>query len=184
MKKNKILEIFLICFLGITGWYLFSVAEKLKSNNPELQEIERNNSLVFMDGVGIDVMGNIVDSVFALEDNAIKRRVAAFLLRYDSIDDDLKFWNEVNRHLAGLDTVRLMAYCENSRCVDVIRKNPDVAHFTVLKYGEAIDMQAVIGADLTGEFWLRGDRSRKINWRDERVTPFDTAMSIGLNNEK
>jgi len=73
----------------------------------------------------------------------------------------------------------LTAYCENGQCVETIRKNPSVVNFTVLEYGGVIDMQSVIGADVTGEFWLRGNRIRKIKWRDKVLTPFDVVMSIG-----
>jgi hypothetical protein len=151
----------------------------VKSNNPEPKAIERYNRVVFSDGSGIDVMGNKIESVLTSETGETERFVAAFLLRYDSLNDDLNFWNEVGNYLSELDLiVRLTAYCENDRCIEAFRKNPDMAHFTVLEYGGAMDMHSVIGADEAGEFWLRGNRFRRINWRDEIMTPVDIAMSI------
>jgi len=180
MKKRIAWEIALICVLGITGWYLSGIMQQIEANNPELKAIEDNKNLVFADGAGIDVMGNEIDSIFAAKPDGVERSVAAFLLRYNTLDADLEFWTEVNSHLSGLDTIRLTAYCENARCVETVRNKPDSARFTVLEYGGAVDMQAVIGADAIGEFWLRGNEFKKINWRDGNQTPFDIAMSIGL----
>jgi len=181
MKNNFVLKILLICVMAVAGWYLFGAMERLKSKNPKLRAIESYNRLVFSDGAGIDVMGNKVDSVFTGETDETERYVAAFLLRNESLKDDLKFWNEVGSRLPELGiVVRLTAYCENDRCIEAVRKNPDMARFTVLEYGGAVDMQAVIGADAAGEFWLRGNGSKRIKWRDEILTPHDISMSIGL----
>jgi len=107
-----------------------------------------------------------------------KGGVVAFLLRYDSLDADLKFWNEVNSCLSEPDIVRLTAYCENNRCIETIRKKPDMVRFTVFEYGEAVDVQAVIGADSTGEFWMRKNNAKKLRWRNEILAPCDVARSI------
>jgi len=177
MKNRIILEIMFICVFGLTGWYLFGVMEQMKSNNPK---VENNNTLVFSDGSGIDIQGNIIDSVFEPESYEIKRSVAAFLLRYDSLDADLTFWKEVNSYLTEPDAVRLTAYCENDLCIKAIKNKPDLSYLTVLEYGEAIDMHALIGADSNGEFWFRENRAGKIKWRGENLTPFDIANSIGM----
>jgi len=180
MKKRIFLETALICILGCTGWYLFNAMKRTESNSPVLKEIANNNNLSFSGGAGMDIMGNNVHSAFANTTDETERKVVAFLLRHNSLDADLRFWNEVNSHLSGLDSIRLTAYCENDRCTETIRKSPDAAHFTVLEYGGVIDMQAVIGADTAGEFWLRGNGARRIKWRNETLTPFDIAMKIGL----
>ena len=179
MKKTIVLEILLICIFGVTGWYLFGVTKQAELNNSVREAIEDGNGPVFSDGAGINVMGQKIDSINKTAGS--ERIVAAFLLRYDGLDADLNFWNEVNQNLLEPDFVRLTAYCENKQCVEAIRKNPDRAHFTVLEYGEVVDMQAVLGADSGGEFWLRGNSARKINWRYGTSTPFDIAMSIGLS---
>jgi len=180
MRKIHLLEILLICILGFSGWYLFNTMEHMKLKSPELRAIENYYRLVFSHGTGIDVMGNKIDSILAHETKGGERSVVAFLLRNKTLDADLQFWNEVNRHLSELDTVRLTAYCENYRCVEVIRKNPEMAHFPVIEYGLVGDMQALIGADDDGEFWFRGNRFEKINWRDGSRMPIDIAMHIGL----
>ena len=160
---------------------MYGAMERVKSNNPEFRAIEGYNRLMFSDGAGIDIMGNKIDSIFTDKADETERLIAAFLLRHDSLDDDLKFWNEVGGHLSELDiVVRLTAYCENNRCVEAVKKNPGKAHFTVLEYGGVLDMQAVIGADAAGEFRLRGNRPGRIEWRDETATPFDIAMSMVL----
>jgi len=182
MKKRIYLEVSFICILGIIGWYLFGVMKKVELDNPERKAIESYNSMVFISGAGIDVKGNYIDSVLTNQTDDKERYVIAFLLRYNSLDTDIHFWNEVNNHLSSLDNVivRLIAYCEHFRCVEAIRVNPSAVNIPVLEYGEVSDMQAVIGADVKGEFWLRGNRNKKIKWRDHNLTPFDIAMSIGL----
>jgi len=181
MKNSIVFEVLLICIFGTAGWYLFGVMKQLESNNPGRDAIEANNSLVFTGGAGMDIMGNMVNSVFTNKSDESERIVAAFLIRYNSLDADLKFWNEVNSHLSGLDTIRLTAYCENIKCIDAIRNNPEKLHFIILEYGGAMDMQSIINADAAGEFWLRGDRPARINWRDGDLTPLNIAMRIGMN---
>jgi len=181
MNKRIVLEIIIICILGVTGWHMFSVMKQAKLNNPDTKTIERADSLVFTSGAGIDVMGDKVDSIFADKADEASGSVAAFLLRYDSLDSDMEFWNEVGSHLSEPDTTRFVAYCENDRCIEAIRKKTEHSRFTVLEYGAVIDMQAAIGADITGEFWMRGRRTIKIKWRDDVLTPVDIARSIELN---
>jgi hypothetical protein len=181
MKKDIFWKILLICVLICTGWYLYDVVEDMKSRNPEPRAIESYNRLVFSDGDGIDVMGNKIDSVFTDKTDETERFAMAFLLRYDNLEYDLKFWNEVSSHLSEYNTVvRLTAYCENSRCIEAVKNNTGKAHFTVLEYGGILDMQAVIGADVEGELWLRGNVLRKIKWRDGAITPLGAVMSMGL----
>jgi len=182
VKKRIVLEIVLICILGITGWYLFDNMKQVELNSPERKSIENFNRLVFSDGAGIDVMGNYIDSVLTNKVDGEESFVAAFLLRYNSLDSDLIFWNEVKKHLFDLDvaTVRLIAYCENSQCVEAIRENPNVTSIPILEYGEVSDMQAVISADATGDFWLFGKQYKKIEWRNADLSPFDIATSIGF----
>jgi len=180
MKKILIGEIVLTCILGITGWYLFNVMKQVELNSPGQKTIEGNNALVFSEGVGIDVVGNRVDSILVNKTDKIERFVAAFLLRCDSLDADLKFWNDVNSYLSKSDIIRLTAYCENEQCIETVRKNLDTIHITVLEYGGVIDMQSIISVDAVGEFWLRGNKIRRIKWRDNNLTPFDIAKNIGL----
>lgn len=188
--KNKIIwEILLMCILGFTGWYLHTKIEHVKLTSSKLKTIEADNRFVPVDGTtGIDVMGVKLES--AKKD---AKGIVAFLLRNNTLDADLQFWNEVHNYLTELSAVLLTAYCENDRCVEAIRKNPSVAHFSVLEYGLVGDMQAIIAADENGEYWAgsnsaveNGDLLKrvtgftKINWRDGSVTPFDIAMRIGL----
>jgi len=182
MKIRAVFQIAFICIFGITGWNLFDIKKQVELHSPELKDIESNNRLVFSDGSGIDIMENEIYSAFEDKTVGIKQNVIAFLLRYKSLEADVKFWNEVNSILSEHDTVhvRMIAYCENSRCIEALRKNPETVHFTVLEYGGILDMQAVIAADKDGELWLLGSGVKKIRWRDEIQTPFDVAMSIGL----
>ena len=196
MKKGTVFEIMFVFIFGAIGWYLFGIVKHLELANPALEMIESYNNIMFSDGVGIDINGNKIESrnetpittQFEESDNLSLERsdqrtgVAAFLLRYDTLDNDLMFWNEVKSNLSELDVVnvRLIAYCEDDRCIESIKKDPDKVHFNVLEYGVVVDMQAVIGADATGDFWWRGDSSKKINWRDEFRTPNDIVSNIGF----
>ena len=178
MKKRIIIEILFICLIGVLGWYLHGIMKQEESRNTRLKH-NRNNT-TFMSGSGIDVIGNSVDSIKVKETTSLGRNKVAFLLRYSSLDADLQFWNEVRGLLLNNDDVQLVAYCENTHCVDVIKNKPDMADFTVLEYGEIVDIQAVLNVDANGEFWLLGKNTKKIKWRDESKTPFDIALSIGL----
>jgi hypothetical protein len=182
MKKRILWELLFIFILGFAGWYLYGLMERAKSNNPDLIRIERNNSLMFMSGAGIDIMGNEIESIILNNQDESEVFVAAFLLRYNSLEVDLAFWNEISSHLSEPNAVRLTAYCENVQCIETVRKNPDMARFTILEYGAVTDMQAVINADANGELWLRGDRTmKKIRWRDEMLTPYNIVNSMKLS---
>lgn len=180
MKKRIIWEILFICLLGVAGWYLFGLMKKAESNNPVQNRIERNNSLGFSAGAGIDIMGNEIEPISLNSLDEVEVLAAAFLLRFDSLNADLKFWNEVGSQLPDIDTVRLTAYCEDTRCIETIRKNPDMAaRITILEYGVVVDMQAVINADANGDFWLRRNGTlKKIKWRAENLTPYDIVDSV------
>ena len=184
MKKRIIFEILFICVFGLIGWHLFNAIGQIKSNSPELKAIESSNNLVFSGGMGIDIMGNYIDSISVNKMDEAGGFVVAFLLRYNSLSADLQFWNEVNSHLSGYDNMKLTAYCENDRCIEAIKKNQETVHFTVLEYGIVGDMQALIDADMAGEFWLLGNVYKKINWRDDNIKPTDIAISItGVQNK-
>jgi len=179
MKKIFVLEILFICILGVTGWQLFGLMKKAKTESTNQIRIERSNNLLYVNGAGIDISGNKIESILVNSVDEVKVMVAAFLLRHDSLNADLKFWNEVGSQLAGFDAVRLTAYCEDARCVETVRKNPDMAHVTIMEYGFVVDMQAVSSADADGMFWLRINRNfMKIKWRDKNLTPYDIVNRI------
>lgn len=194
MKNKLIWEVLLICILGFTGWYLHTKVEHLKSTSSKLKTIEAYKRKVLSYGIdGIDVFGAKIESGYTNNNDGNEKGIAAFLLRNDTLDADLRFWNEVNSYFTDHDAVRLVSYCENERCVETIRKNPNVAHFSVLEYGLVGDMQAIIGADESGECWVQSNKSdenvslltritgfTKITWRDGNVTPFDIAIRMGL----
>lgn len=182
MKKILFVQILFICILGASGWYLFGLMKKAESNNINQKRVERNNDLVFASGAGIDIFGNEIEPFLVNNRDGTEAFAVAFLLRHDSLDNDLKFWNEAASLLSELDTVRLTAYCDDARCVEAVRKNPDMARFTILEYGAVVDMQAVFNSDANGEFCLRGDRTlKKIKWRDGTLTLNDIVNIIKLS---
>jgi len=130
---------------------LFNVIEQIKSNSPEHRMINTFHSIEFSNGAGMDVLGNRIYSIFTEEIDEVEKYAVAFLLRDNSLDDDLIFWNEVVIQLLKLNnvTTRLTAYCENEKCNDIIRKKQDAVNFTVLEYGVVGDMQAVFSPTLT-----------------------------------
>ena len=155
--------------------------DSIAINNSDQAEEEVQNDLLHQIDESIQQKLEAIDnSTSLIDDNDQKIGVVAFLLRYDSLDTDLVFWNNVNNYLSKFGNVRLTAYCGNDRCIEAIKMTPSIANFTVLEYGEAMDMQAVIGADENGEFWLRGKVSKKVHWRNDIMTPYDIAMTIGL----
>ena len=180
MRKKIIFETVIIFILGATGWYLLGIMKQFEMNNPEIKAIDSYNRLVFLDGKGIDIMGNYVDSVLLNNTDGVEKFIIAFLVRENSVDKDLQFWNEVNGYLSNIDVVNIsmIAYCENNQCIDYIRNNSNANNISVLEYGEVSDMQAVISADTNGEFWLRGNRFKRSKWRDENLSPLDIANFI------
>jgi hypothetical protein len=179
MKKRIIMEICFIFIIGGIGWYLFDAMVEAETNSPAMKLVESDNNLVFMDGAGIDIMGNIVNH-YSSEKDETEKYIIAFLLRYGNLNDDLKFWNEVGDYLTKTNTAKLVAYCDSEQCIEIIKKNPLQNSFQVLEYGEIADMQAIINADANGEFWLVNPKgeSIKLNWRDKILTPTEIARSI------
>lgn len=177
MKNKIVFEIVFMCILGITGLYLFDVMKQIKLNNHELKEIDSHKNTVFSNGSGIDIAGNEIDAIDVSKE--LSKGVAAFLLRSKNVDADIKFWNEVNDNLSELDEIRLTGYCEDEKCIESVKKNPNKAKFIILEYGETTDMQAIINADENDEFWLIGfGNSEKIKWHDGIITPLDIVRSI------
>ena len=179
MKKGLALEVLLIFTLGISGWYLFGIFEQVKSSNSELKKIKNYNGFIFSDGEGVDIIGNEITSILINNKEESENFVFAFLLRFESLDADIEFWNEVSSYFLKKDNVRFIAYCENYKCVESIKNKPDITHFIVLEYGEVKDMQAVLSADESGAFWLRGKGiGKKIAWRDKVISSLDISRSI------
>jgi hypothetical protein len=161
------------------GWFLFDKVKQMQSNSVEFAY----NDLFFSEGAGIDVMGNKIESIAVNMRDGTSKGIAAFLLRNDTIDDDIMFWNEVYDNLSAISMTRLIGYCENDKCIEFIKKNPDKVHFTVLEYGGVVDMQAVIRADVKDEFWLNEQKSQKtIKWRNGMASPIEIVKDV--NHEK
>ena len=120
------------------------------------------------------------DSSLQTINSSNKNTIVAFLLRYDSLDADLKFWNDVNEYLLKYKNIKMLGYCENEQCVNAIKLNSSAAHFSILEYGTVADMQAIIAADASGEFWVRKNEAKKIKWRNRVLTPKNIAISIGV----
>jgi hypothetical protein len=183
MKNRLIWKILLICILGVAGWYLFDTLQYVESNSPELKMIRDYKNLVFISGAGIDVMGNNIDAMDVSGNVGVNKGASAFLLRSGTVNADMKFWNEVSNNLPASNEIRLIGYCEDSKCIEFIKNNLDKVNFTILEYGEVVDMQAVISADGADEFWLVefGNRE-KVKWHDGSVSPLTIARR--LNHEK
>lgn len=175
MKREIVIEILLIGVLGIYGWLLADRVVAVRAD-PVQMAADANSRLPFTDGIGIDSLGQRIDPARFSGIN----RVVVFLLRSGSLDLDLKFWNSVGSLLPNGSGVELIGYCDGNACIEALEKNPLSMEFPVITYGEALDSQALLNADLEGNFLLaeKGKYARTIGWRGSGRTADDVARSI------
>ena len=147
MRGPVLAEVVLIAALGIVGWVIIGRMPPSPADS-ERSAHEANLRLGFRDARGIGLRGERIES----GQLAQTTRVAAFLLRSSSLSDDLSFWRDVARLLPAASGVRLVGYCDGRACTDASRLRPEVAPFPIIVYGEAVDSQAVINADMLGAF--------------------------------
>ncbi len=107
-----------------------------------------NRSLVYVKPTGIDISGrHFFPATSSADDSAW---YVAFLLRTNSLAQDLDFWNRVARQLQNHKQIHLVGYCDDERCADRVRQM-QTPMFPVISHSDPIDIQAVLNADAEGK---------------------------------
>lgn len=179
MKHHPSLTVIIIkaVLIGILGLHCWQLIDKMHSPADHVRVVaEANTRLMFRHGIGVDVHGEQMDP----RRIAGTRRTLAFLLRDASLSADAEYWRQVADLLPKTAGIRLVGYCDGSACADRMRSAALLPGVPVVAFGEAIDTQAVLNADLTGNALLKGNlaRSRSIPWRDQGTTPAQVVGSI------
>jgi hypothetical protein len=110
------------------------------------------------------------------------QRTLTFMLRGESLVADLAFWNSV---ASGLEAhnVRLLGYCDSSRCAENIRSRSGRLNFPIVFYANADTANALFEMDdkgaavLQNETWLK---ARAIPWRGPNSLPNDVIREVLL----
>ncbi len=172
-------EVVLIGLLSVYGWLLIDGLPPSRVTREQIL-IETNKRLRFADASGIDVWGERVNPLQVRGTNGI----IAFLLRNASLGRDLRFWQEVSGLIPKGSGICLVGYCDGSACAEAMRNNPLSGEFPIIEYGEIIDSQALINADMEGAFIMVvkdknvPSETRVIRWRDLGQTPASLVRSI------
>ncbi len=118
---------------------------------------------VFQTENGIDVTGSRVSPI--PPPNIV--RTVIFVLRAKSLSDDVNVWNGIYSRLPQHSGVRLVAYCDTDQCISQLQRRQQVP-YTVIAYGEIVSAQAILQADINGDYLVRSEAwymPRHHNWR-------------------
>jgi hypothetical protein len=164
-----IVELVLMVLLAGYGYTLSG--ETLRDERREAAQVEANMRLGIGRYTGFDISGRRVEPA-ATEG---VDRVVTFLLQADGLKSDLAIWQEVAQDLNAPHhgSVRLVAFCDGSRCAKDLGALAHSLAFQVMMYGEVVDAQAVFNADLLGECLVQkgGAQAFGVRWRDVERTP-------------
>lgn len=175
--SNRMVQVLLlIAILSYYGWLQIKDIMVLRKHQIAQDSIAKSNDSIILRRVsGIDIFGAPAGSLSP----GIKRDVI-FLLRYESLVGDLEFWRKVSVKLNSHSEIKVIGYCDNSQCVDSIKTSPNPP-FTVLAYGEADGVQAVVNADKNGDAILKENgkvMTTMVSWRKNGLHPEDIAQEV------
>ena len=171
-------EVVLTAVLGGYGWFL---VQGMPNPRVDLVQsvMDANTRLLLSDAAGIDVGGQFVSPTQLPG----AKRVVAFLIRSGSVSADLEFWRGVARELPSDSGVRVVGYCDGHDCLAAVgtQRRP-LVEFPVIAYGQVVDTQAVLNADVLGSFILKDNakesRPRSLPWRGPNTRPVIVARQV------
>ena len=168
----------MIAALAISGVRLRpALARTWRRVETERAYLSRDRRLSLSSLAGIDRDGKRV--LDQLPKNV--RRWVVVGLRTATLNDDVAYWTAVAAALPSDGQIRLVGYCDNSDCRQVLNQTADKPPFPVLVYGEAVPSQAVANADAAGQYVLLDKdltRLRRTSWRSSRPQPSETAAEV------
>jgi len=176
LANTTLQAVLLVIILGVYACSLGKDIMTLKRlREKEAIMAHSNTDLLYDQPSGIDVFGkHLVASSFGTKRNVV------FLLRNDSLHDDLNFWRHVAALLDTHKEIGLVAYCDGERCVDSIRKMQTLA-FPVMAFGEATAIQALVNADSDGNAIVKDvgtQKELKVSWRAAGYSPQMIAQEV------
>jgi hypothetical protein len=177
MRRFPIKTLQLGLLIVILSAYLRSLAKDavtLRQLHEAKQRVMNNAGLPdYGNPQGIDVYGHPI---------ALKsKHTIICVLRAASIQHDVELWNTLATLLAMKGDIKVLGYCETSKCVTLIR-DQYIAKFPVLQAGDAIAIQAAIAADANGKAVITkvgSGISTLLLWRDGRRSPEELLAEVG-----
>ena len=170
MKNNTINSILLILLLSYYGQQLtrnmFALRARVQSQHTTAA---KNEFIVFRDANGTDIYGKSF-----LSSTAPGTVQIAFLLRDETLSEDLAFWYNVSRSLLGAKAYELVGFCDGDACSKRAAQDSRARAFRIIQYGEVVSAQALANADVKDSCILSPtSRSRESNlrWRNTNATP-------------
>lgn len=124
----------------------------------------KNQQIILRSTGGIDVSGRLVYEV--LPQNA--KRFVIFGLRHSTLQEDVRLWSAAVALLATEPDVHVIGYCDGAACAESVTNANQSLDFTIIAYGEAAAVQAVLNADAQGNLLVSDGRMmplRQIRWR-------------------
>jgi hypothetical protein len=109
------------------------------------------------------------------------KRIVVTGFRAATVDRDISFWTAVAALLADEPDIHIVAYCEDARCANAAREMRPSWRFTVMRYGEASNTQALLYVDGRGDGFVLGPEMktiRRIAWRTPGTLAEDIAWEV------
>ena len=174
LANNTVQAVLLIIALGFYGWSLAKDLTTLKLG-PENEAIaaRENLGIVYAQPSGVSVYGKQI-----IRSSLGTKKSLVFLLRSESLQNDLSYWGRVGMLLDSHKEIGLAGYCDSQQCAESIRKMQPLA-FPVLEFGEATSIQAVVNADAGGNAILKDVGTylqSNILWRAAESSPQEAAQ--------
>jgi hypothetical protein len=178
MKTRIIAKVVLCVGLFTCATALINDLQSLGSAiDSERRLAEKNDDMLVTFASGVDVWGRIASE----ELPSGVTRVAVFVLRSSTIQDDIETWSRVAESLTAEHAVQVVGYCDSMRCAEFVRRSSPPPPFAVIEYGQAGSAQAVVNADAKGEFALLDGRAielRRIQWRRPALAAADIVKEV------
>lgn len=172
LKTHIIVESILVGMLGIHAATLVQRFPPTAADRKQAA-IAANQRLRFTAGRGLNSRGGRLDR----EGRPTAKRVVGFLLRDETLGEDIAYWQEIARQLPPDSSVELIGYCERSNCEGRVQPSAlTAAAFRIMAYGEVVDSQAVLNADGDGKFVVAGQAGSV--WRQLDTTPAAVAKEL------
>jgi hypothetical protein len=169
-----------LALIGVLAVCAMSLGKQLDATRSGIT-IERSraaiNERVRLTSIaGVDVRGTVRET---LPEQAKRFVVPGF--RSSTIDQDISLWTAVAALLADEPDIHIIAYCDDARCAEAASKLPPSPRFTVIRYGEPSNSQAVLYADGRGDCFVLSPEMktlRRIAWRTPGRVAEDIAREV------